>query len=157
MLKVEFYTVSKNDGKICDECGRFITHIVLINCDGAKFYVGEECYQNILKKTNLSEYGINYLKKSIAKIKKFRKEIELLKNRDRDGLKKINFFAPFHMRDGFDSKGDWIERPCETEEEFGTECDFWIERAERHIAEIEKDIEQKFKNIKIKGDCYVKA
>lgn len=153
MLKVTFEIVPKEFGTLCEECGRFITHIVTIDCDGNKFRVGEECYENLTKKMNLSDYGRTVLKREISRIKKFQKENKLLKARDKKGLEKIHFYAPFSMRDGFNERGEWIERRCETEEEFAVQCDMWHESNLKRIKVSEQKIEQMFKNIKFKkGD-----
>lgn len=150
MLKVSFYAVGENEGYLCDECGRYITHIVEIQCDGYKFRVGEECYENITHKMNLSEYGQSVLKKAINQMRKYRREQQLLKNRDRKGLEKAKFYAPFYMRDGYNERGEWVERKCETEEEFAKQCDEWYERWEKSIAEMSKKAENLFHTIGFK-------
>lgn len=66
----EFYSLPKNQGICCEHCGTYIRNVCVIHfSDGFTLKCGLDCFNKLLKQSNLSEYGAKALKRSLKSLK----------------------------------------------------------------------------------------
>ena len=67
---VEYYQLPKNAGICCDHCGTYIRNVFVLHfVDGVCLKCGVECYNKLIKQSNISQYGEKLLKKQIKRLK----------------------------------------------------------------------------------------
>ncbi len=85
MMKIEFY---KNMGGRCENCGRSIKHVYVIEDDGFWFKCGSECVRNYL---NITEAAKKYILKQIKEAQQYldkkAKLEKLLETNDIDAIR----------------------------------------------------------------------
>ena len=63
---VEYYQLPKNAGICCEHCGTYIRNVFVLHFDdGFSLKCGVECYNKLIKQSNISQYGEKLLKKQI--------------------------------------------------------------------------------------------
>lgn len=142
-MRMDFYTLPKDQGIICDECGTYIRNIYSITLnDGYNFKVGSECFKKLEKRTNLSEYGTKALNKLLKLLNDYDKSIK--------DWEKWNTPEEAEIDKCFqriEDKNCWRIR---TQKEFEKEKDLMLTfYILARIEQTQKQIEEKFKNIKL--------
>lgn len=142
-MKIDFYTLPKDQGILCEHCGTYIRNVFVIKFnDGFVLKCGSECFKKIQKQTNISEYGIKLLTKLLNKLKDYDKTIQNWESwQTPEDAEEDKCFQRIE-----DSR-TWRIR---TQEEFDKEKNLMITYISARIKQIQQEIEEKFKNIKLK-------
>ena len=146
---IDCYTLPKNQGIRCEHCGTYIRNVFVFHFDdGFSLKCGVDCFNKIVKKTNLSQYGAKALKKQADRIKSFNDMREKWtrwqtpEEAEADGC--------FQRIEDPDKPGFWRVR---TQSEFEEEKNFILnDLIPYRISEIQKETKARFKNIRMKQD-----
>jgi hypothetical protein len=145
-MKIDFYTLPKGHGIQCEHCGTYIVNVYQITFnDGFILRCGSECFKKLQKQTNLNDYGIKTLNKLLKKLQGYEKMIKQWENWNTPEEAEED---KCYQRIEDKKAGCWRIR---TQEEFEKEKEilltFYIPS---WIKQTQKEIKDKFKNVKLK-------
>lgn len=144
---VESYSLPKNQGITCEHCGTYICNVFVIHFDdGFSLKCGVECFNKLMKTSNLSQYGAKLL----------RKQIKRLKDYDEMRVKWEGWQTPEEA--DADGSGPRIEDPEKpgfwrlmTQKEFDEHKAFILtDLIPYRVALVQEEIKKQFKNVRVK-------
>ena len=75
--RIDFSTVSTNEGCRCDRCGQWIKNIWTVTYkEGFSLHYGLDCWEKIYKHSNLSKQGEKLLRKHMKSIESYQKAMQ---------------------------------------------------------------------------------
>lgn len=146
---VDCYTLPKDQGICCEHCGTYIRNVFVLHFDdGFSLKCGVECFNKLMKKTNLTEHGARLLKKQADRINAYNKtrdnwtRWQTPEEAESDGC--------FQRIEDPDKPGLWRIR---TQAEFEEERAFMLnDLIPYRVSEIQAEIKARFKNVRVKAD-----
>ena len=146
-MNVDFYTLPKDQGISCEYCGTYIRNVFVIKFDdGFVLNCGSECFKKLEKQTNLSEYGTKALNKLLKSLKDYDKTIQ---NWEKWNTPEEAEVDKCFQRIEDKKENRWrIRTQKEFEKEKELMLTFYIPA---RIEKIQKEIVERFKNVKMKS------
>ncbi|MDF1495474.1 hypothetical protein [Caproiciproducens sp. CPB-2] len=143
---VEYYTLPKGRGICCEHCGTYIQNVNVIHFDnGFTLKCGSECFDKLIKRADLSEYGLRVLKRIVSSLKRYDEMAsdwsrwKTPEEAEADGCSQ-------RIEDP-DNPGTWRIR---TQEEFTEERGFMLNQfLPAQIKRRQEEMKDKFKNVHI--------
>ena len=132
---MNFASVGRNEGCVCDKCGQYIKNIWTVKFDdGLTMNYGIDCFAKLRNTGNLSAYGKKLLKDSMKRLEGISELTEIIKNRKPEDDYQ-------YQQDQNDKLSPWYQVDYEEYRKW------WLnEVIPERIADIQKDIDR-FKNV----------